>query len=96
MLKMNAGVWIGIIGGIIGLAVGVGAVVATGGSEGKYIALGMLLLFGGVLWYINHKNNKRKQEEKMALALMEETRISEKLAHLRELDRRAGGRPEES
>lgn len=37
-----------------------------------------LLLFGGVLWYINHKNNKRKQEEKMAIALMEEKRISEK------------------
>jgi len=52
MLKMNAGVWIGIIGGIIGLAVGVGAVVATGGSEGKYIALGMLLLFGGVFYLL--------------------------------------------
>lgn len=52
MLKMNAGVWIGIIGGIIGLAVGVGAVVATDGSEGKYIALGMLLLFGGVFYLL--------------------------------------------
>ena len=37
-----------------------------------------LLLFGGILWYINFKNNKRKQEQKMALALMEEKRQSEK------------------
>ncbi|MBL0357803.1 MAG: hypothetical protein IPP72_13360 [Chitinophagaceae bacterium] len=37
-----------------------------------------LLLFGGLLWYINYKNNKRKQEQKMALALMEEKRIAEK------------------
>lgn len=52
MLKMNAGVWIGIIGGIIGLAVGVGAVMATTGSEGKFIAAGMILLFGGVFYLL--------------------------------------------
>jgi len=37
-----------------------------------------LLLFGGMLWYINYKNNQRKQEQKMALALLEEKRIAEK------------------
>ena len=37
-----------------------------------------LLLFGAILWYINYKNNQRKQEQKMAIALMEEKRISEK------------------
>jgi signal transduction histidine kinase len=37
-----------------------------------------LLLFGAILWYINYTNNKRKQEQKMAIALMEEKRISEK------------------
>jgi len=42
-----------------------------------YAAIG-LLLFGGILWYINVKNNKRKQEQKMALALLEEKRLSEK------------------
>ncbi len=38
----------------------------------------VLLLFGVLLWYINYKNNKRKQEQKMELVLMEEKRISEK------------------
>ncbi|MES2848200.1 MAG: ATP-binding protein [Bacteroidota bacterium] len=38
----------------------------------------VLMLFGVLLWYINYKDNKRKQEQKMALALMEEKRISEK------------------
>lgn len=47
---MNAGVWIGIIGGIIGLLVGVGAVVATAGPSGIYIGLGMLALFGGMFY----------------------------------------------
>ena len=47
---MNAGVWIGIIGGIIGLLVGVGAVVATAGPTGIYIGLGMLVLFGGMFY----------------------------------------------
>jgi hypothetical protein len=50
MMKMNAGIWIGIIGGIIGLLVGVGSVVMTGGSVGIYIALGMLLFFGGMFY----------------------------------------------
>lgn len=47
---MNAGAWIGIIGGIIGLLVGVGAVVATADKEGIYIGLGMLVLFGGMFY----------------------------------------------
>lgn len=40
--------------------------------------IGALILFGGIFWYVNYKNIKRKQEQKMALALMEEKRISEK------------------
>ncbi len=50
MMKMNAGIWIGIIGGIIGLIVGVGAVVTTGGSSGIYIGMAMLVIFGGVFY----------------------------------------------
>jgi signal transduction histidine kinase len=38
----------------------------------------ILMLFGVLLWYINYKNNKRKQEQKMALALLEEKQLSEK------------------
>jgi hypothetical protein len=50
MLKMNAGIWIGIIGGIVGLLVGVSAVMSTMGSSGIYIGAGMLLLFGGMFY----------------------------------------------
>jgi hypothetical protein len=50
MMKMNASVWIGIIGGIIGLLAGVGAVVATAGSTGIYMGTGMLVLFGGMFY----------------------------------------------
>lgn len=50
MIKMNAGIWIGIIGGIIGLAVGVGAVITTGGDQGIYMGVGMLALFGGMFY----------------------------------------------
>jgi len=49
-MKMNAGVWIGIIGGLLGLAIGVTAVLTTAGSLGIYIASGMLLLFGGMFF----------------------------------------------
>jgi len=49
-MKMNAGAWIGIIGGLIGLVVGIGAVVATLGSTGIYIGLGILLIFGGMFY----------------------------------------------
>lgn len=49
-MKMNAGAWIGIIGGIIGLVVGVGAVVATAGKSGIWIGLLMLVIFGGMFY----------------------------------------------
>lgn len=49
-MKMNAGAWIGIIGGIIGLLVGVGAVIATTGRDGLWIATVMLLIFGGMFY----------------------------------------------
>jgi len=49
-MKMNAGMWIGIIGGLIGLIVGIGAVVATAGQSGIYIGMGMLVLFGGMFY----------------------------------------------
>ena len=50
MIKMNAGAWIGIIGGVIGLLVGVGAVIATAGSAGTYITIGVLAFFGGMFY----------------------------------------------
>ncbi len=49
-MKMNAGAWIGIIGGVIGLTVGIGAVVATGGPSGIYMGIGMLVVFGGMFY----------------------------------------------
>jgi hypothetical protein len=50
MMKMNAGVWIGIIGGIIGLLAGIGAVVATAGKSGILIAAAMIAVFGGMFY----------------------------------------------
>ncbi|MGQ0737566.1 MAG: hypothetical protein ACT4OJ_00755 [Bacteroidota bacterium] len=50
MMKMNAGAWIGIIGGIIGLLVAIAVVITTTGSMGIYISLAMLLLFGGMFY----------------------------------------------
>lgn len=49
-MKMNAGAWIGIIGGIAGLLIGVIAVIATAGSVGIYIGVGMLVFFGGMFY----------------------------------------------
>lgn len=49
-MKMNAGVWIGLIGGIVGLLAGVIAVIATAGSMGLYMGIGMLVLFGGMFY----------------------------------------------
>lgn len=49
-MKMNAGAWIGIIGGLIGLIVGIGSVLARGGESGIYIAAGILLVFGGMFF----------------------------------------------
>ena len=55
-MKMNAGIWIGIIGGVVGMLVGVTVVLTTTGAAGIYIATGMLLLFGGMffLFYKRH------------------------------------------
>lgn len=49
-MKMNAGGWIGIIGGGLGLAVGVAAVIATSDSTGIYITIGVLALIGGMFF----------------------------------------------
>lgn len=68
MMKMNAGAWIGIVGGIIGLLVGVAAVVTTAGQSGIYIGAGMLLFFGGMfylfyrLFFKSIINTKRLQK----------------------------------
>jgi hypothetical protein len=49
-MKLNAGVWIGIIGGIAGLLIGIAAVVMTAGPSGLWIAMIMLLFFGGMFY----------------------------------------------
>ncbi len=49
-MKMNAGVWIALIGGGIGLLTGVITVIATAGSMGIYMGVGMLVLFGGMFY----------------------------------------------
>lgn len=50
-MKLNKSAWIGIIGGIIGLLAGVVAVIATAGSKGIYMGVGMLVLFGGMFYF---------------------------------------------
>lgn len=47
---MNIGAWIGLIGGLIGVSVAVAAVLFTGGSSGIYIATGIILVFGGMMY----------------------------------------------
>jgi hypothetical protein len=47
-MKMNAGIWIGIIGGIGGFLAGVVAVITTAGPSAVYIVAGMVILFGGM------------------------------------------------
>ena len=49
-MKMNTGAWIGIIGGIGGLLVGIISVVTVAGEVGLYIGAGMLVLFGGMFY----------------------------------------------
>ena len=49
-MKMNAGAWIGIVAGVVGLLVGIGVVMMTAGSTGIYISVGMLALFGGMFY----------------------------------------------
>ncbi|MEO5889851.1 MAG: ATP-binding protein [Ferruginibacter sp.] len=36
-----------------------------------------LLVFGCICWYLTYKNSRRKQEQKLALVLLEEKRLSE-------------------
>ena len=50
MMKMNAGMWVGIIGGLIGLIVGIGAVIATAGSSAPFIAVLILVVVGGMFY----------------------------------------------
>ncbi len=50
MMKLNTGAWIGIIGGIVGLLVGIGAVLSTAGSSGIYITAGIIIVFGGMFF----------------------------------------------
>lgn len=50
-MKLNKSAWIGIIGGIIGLLAGVVAVIATAGSKGIYMGVGILVLFGGMFYF---------------------------------------------
>lgn len=52
MMKMNAGAWIGIVGGVVGLLVAAGVVIMTAGSTGIYISIGMLALFGGIFYLL--------------------------------------------
>lgn len=52
MMKMNAGTWIGIVGGVVGLLVAVGVVIMTAGSTGIYISIGMIALFGGIFYLL--------------------------------------------
>jgi hypothetical protein len=47
-MKMNPFVWIGIVGGLAGFGIAIASVLMTTGSEGLYIAAGMLLLAGGM------------------------------------------------
>lgn len=67
-MKMNIGVWIGIIAGIFGFAVAIASVWVTAGSEGPIIVGGMLLVFGG-MFFLFYKlffgpmfNNRRLQK----------------------------------
>ncbi len=46
---MNAGMWIGLAGGLIGIIVAVVSVLAVGGSSGIYIAGGIIVVFGGMM-----------------------------------------------
>jgi hypothetical protein len=50
MMKMNAGMWIGIIGGLIGLIVGIGAVIATAGSSAPFITIFIIVVFGSMFY----------------------------------------------
>ena len=60
-------------------------------AEKNYWMFGIaiLLIFGGVLWYFNFTANKRKQQQQIAIALLEEKRSTEKAVLLaQELERK--------
>ena len=47
---MNIGAWIGLIGGGIGILVAISSVLMVGDSTGIYIAAGIVVVFGGMLF----------------------------------------------
>ena len=47
---MNAGVWIGLAGGLIGIIVAIASVLTVSGPEGIYIAAGIAVFFGGMMF----------------------------------------------
>ena len=53
-MKMNAGTWIGIAGGLMGITVAVISVLKVGGPSGTYIAAGIILIAGG-MFYLFYK-----------------------------------------
>jgi hypothetical protein len=50
MMKMNAGIWIGIICGVFGLIVGIGAVIATAGKSAPVITIFISVILGGMFY----------------------------------------------
>ncbi len=47
---MNAGTWIGLAGGLIGIIVAIVSALTVGGSFGIYIVAGILIVFGGMFF----------------------------------------------
>lgn len=64
-MKMNAGIIIGLIAGVIGLAAGIFAIIVTLGDSGLFIVAGMLVFFGGMFYlfyriFFKHMVNARR------------------------------------
>ena len=49
-MKMSIGIWIGIVGGLVGIIGAFVSVLATGGTEGMYIAAGILVMGVGMFY----------------------------------------------
>ncbi len=47
---MNAGIWIGLGGGLIGIIVAIASVLSVGGPSGIYIAGGIIVVFSGMMF----------------------------------------------
>lgn len=47
---MNAGIWIGLGGGLLGIIVAIVSVLSVGGPSGIYIAGGIIVVFGGMMF----------------------------------------------